>query len=296
MRRLAVALAVLLLVVISAITAWWRWSDRRQVSGSPAAPGSPASSSGAAVTAADLVLQVDGAAGARVPVGSAVFFTVTLTGSAPASWTTSVRFVTGDDKPFRSHVEPLGQPLTFTFARDRRAGTADAAAQNQEEDALPMHRAEYGTSPEESARIPAGAYTLRVLLPVDRSVSANGTLRSNTVTLTVDGPDATGPAPTAEKARLESAAHFNLLAEKWEDAHRLALQLVAREDADTSAYALLGDALNGLKRDGEALAAYQEALALVSPDLDEAPDYLIARMEEIHARLEAASAQKEPPR
>jgi hypothetical protein len=296
MRRRAVALAILLLVVISAITAWWRWSDRRQVSGSPTASGSPASSSGAAVTAADLVLQVNGAAGARVPVGSAVFFTVTLIGSAPESWMTSVRFVTTDDKPFASQMQPLGQPLTFTFARDRRAGTADAAAQNQEENALPMHRAEYGTGPEESARIPPGAYTVRVLLPVDRSVSASGTLVSNTVTLTVDGPDTTGPATAAEKARLESAANFNLLAEKWDEAHRLALQLVAREDADTSAYTLLGDALNGLKRDSEALAAYQEALSLVPPDLDEAPNYLIVRMEEIHARLEAANPQKGPPK
>ena len=293
MRRLAVALAVL--VVLGAATAWWRWSDRRQVSSSPTAPGSPASPSEEAVAGADLVLQVNGTASARLHAGSSVFFTVTLTGPAPESWSTSVRFVTADDKPFASRIERLGSPLTFTFARDRRTGPPDAAKQD-EKNAPPMHRAEYGTSPEESARLPIGAHTIRVVLPVDQSMSANGTLLSNTVTLTVDGPDATGPAPAGEKARLESAATFNLLAGKWDEAHRLALQLVAREDADTSAYALLGDALTGLKRDSEALAVYQEALALVPPDLDEAPNYLIARMEEIHVRLEAANTKREPPR
>jgi hypothetical protein len=293
MRRPVIAIIVLALA--GGLAAWRLWPGGRQVSGSPTAPQSPSSESGAGSTGADLVLQVNRAASARIPAGSSVFFTVTLTGAAPASWATSVRFVTTDDKPFASRVEPLGRPLTFAFAPDRRAGTAEDAMQ-KETNATPMHRAEYGTSPDESARFPSGAYTIRVVLPVDRSVSASGALVSNPVTLTVDGPDAAGPAPTAEKARLESAAQFNLLAERWDEAHGLALQLVAREDADTSAYALLGDALNGLKRDGEALAAYQEALALVPRDLDEAPDYLIARMEEINARLEAANGKKEPPR
>lgn len=68
----------------------------------------------------------------------------------------------------------------------------------------------------------------------------------------------------------------------------MALQLVERESPDTAAFTFLGDALNGLHRDGEALAAYDEALATLPTTPDEAPNYLFARMEAVQRRLEAA--------
>jgi hypothetical protein len=68
---------------------------------------------------------------------------------------------------------------------------------------------------------------------------------------------------------------------------------VERADADTTAFTLFADALDGLGRDDEALAAYQEAIAALPADVDESPDYLIARMDAVLRRLEAARAGKE---
>jgi tetratricopeptide (TPR) repeat protein len=147
---------------------------------------------------------------------------------------------------------------------------------------------EFGVSPEESARIATGTLTVRAVLRPAATVPDSRQRVSNPVTLTV----APALSADAEKAHLETLARFNLRSQKWDEAHRAALRLVERDDADATAYILLGDSLNGLRRDEEALAAYQEALAVLPKNLDESPDYLLARMEEVQQRLEAAAARK----
>jgi tetratricopeptide (TPR) repeat protein len=184
-------------------------------------------------------------------------------------------------------VEPLGSPGGFLGKRDPRApapappeqvGAADV-------DDSRVHVVDLGLSPEESARLGAGVYQIRVLLPLASAPDGVKQLSSNIVRVTV-APAA--PAPEQEKQRLEKTARYYREAGKWQDAHRVALELVQRQDADSTAFILLGDALNGLRRDDEALAAYRQALAALPKDTKRSPDYLFARMEQVQQRLDAS--------
>jgi hypothetical protein len=280
-RYVGVVVGMLLVVVVGAAM-WWRWSSTRHVRGSP---DSASSVPAPAPPTSELVLQINRTTAATISAGASVFFTVTVTGPAPEPWSSRLRFETGDGTPLALQIEPLGTPFTLQVGDGSRTDPRTAEGRTE---ASEMRQTELGISPHESARLSRGTQTIRAVLPLD--ARGPGELVSNTVTLTVGAPEA-GTA-TSEKARLESAARFSLLSEKWEDAHRVALRLVEREDADAAAYIFLGDALNGLRRDDEALAAYHEALASLPRDLDESPDYLIARMEEVQQRLEAAKAKK----
>jgi hypothetical protein len=273
-RFVLIALGILLVVTIGAAL-WWRWPGTRPASG-PQAPVGAGAVTPASTT--ELVLQINGMTTATVSAGASAFFNVTLTGPAPEAWTSSLRFETGDGKPLAFRLEPLGSPFTL------RADGKETAE---------MRQTEFGISPEEAGRMSTGSHPLRAVLPLDGGSSGGRLLASNTVTLVVGAE--TGGASSSEKARLESAARFNLLSAKWQEAHGAAMRLVERDDADAAAFILLGDALNGLRRDREALAAYHEAFAALPKDLDESPDYLIARIEEVQQRLEAASEKKEPP-
>ena len=108
-------------------------------------------------------------------------------------------------------------------------------------------------------------------------------------------PRASGHSSTRPRSALAIAASgmTSPARPKWEDAHRIALQLVEREDADAVAYTLLADALNGLERNDEALTAYRAALASLPTPLEESPDDLIARMEHVQRRIDAAKGKKE---
>jgi hypothetical protein len=276
-RYVGITLGVLLLALAVGTTMWWRSASTRRVSG---AGDLPAAVPTATASTFELVLQVNRMTTAAIPGGASAFFTVTLTGHAPESWTPGLRFETSAGKPLAFRIDPLGPPITLEGGDRERPGSA-------------MRQAEFGISPEEAERLSTGSHTIRAVLPLANATSDRRPLVSNTVTLAVGAPEAGAMESTnSEKARLASAARFNLLSEKWEEAHLAALRLVEREDADTPAFILLGDALNGLKRDEEALAAYHEALALLPRDLDESPDYLLARMEEVQQRLEAAKAKK----
>jgi hypothetical protein len=273
-RYIGIALCVLVVLAIGAAM-WWRSTSTQPARVSQDRPGAVPI---AQAPSSELVLQVNRMTAATIAAGASAFFTVTLTGAAPEPWTSALRFETSGGKPLPFRIEPLGSPFTLR---------ADEGQQETSE----MRQTEFGISPEEAGRMSAGSHTIRAVLALDRSPSDGRPLVSNTVTLIVGASEADA-SPSGEKDRLESAARFSLLSEKWDDAHRVALRLVEREDADTSVYILLGDALNGLRRDDEALAAYHEALASLPKDLDESPDYLIARMEEVQRRLEAANAKK----
>ena len=259
-----------MLVLAVGAALWWRSMSRRQP---PASQGSPGAAPAEQAPTSALVLQVNRMSAATIPAGASAFFTVTLAGPASERWASGLRFESGEGKPLAFRIEPLGSPFTIQVA-DRE-----------------MRQAELGISPGEAEHISTGSHTIRAVLALDGGTSDERRLVSSTVTLTVGAQEA-GASTSSDKARLEAAARFNLLSEKWEEAHNAALQLVERDAADTSAYILLGDALNGLRRDDEALAAYQEALATLPRDLDESPDYLIARIAEVQQRLEAAKARK----
>jgi hypothetical protein len=253
-----------------------------------------------------LTLQVNDATGADVGAGEPVFFAVSLSGTSPTrafristpgrAWSAELRFETSDGKPVPMKIEQLGSADTYRIRRARK--TPEAAPLGQGPEALVddsrIHLVDFGLGPDESARLAAGAYDVRVVLPLASAPEGITQLVSNTVSVRV-APAASGSqaSPEQEKVRLEAAARFHLQAHNWEAAHRVALQLVERQDAGTAAFILLGDSLNGLRRDGEALAAYQDAMATLPQDLKESPDYLLARIEEVEQRLQAAKGKNE---
>ena len=301
MRRFIIALVVL---AVAGGIAVWRFRSR-----APQNPGVPqaatAAPAGAVTTpAADLVLQVNGGARVDVTSGTPVFFTVSLTGTAPQPsiriattgrpWFAGLRFETADQRPFAPRADRLGPPVAYLFDDDPRTPVATAAEQSDAllVDASRVHQIELGLSPDEAARLTAGNYDVRAVLSLTTAAAGEIRVTSNAVTIAVATAAAAQPSPAEEKRRLEAAAHFHLRSEKWEDAHRVAVQLVGREDAGAEAHLLLADALNGLRRDEEALAAYSEAAARL-PAPKESPDYLFARMESVRQRLEASRPKKE---
>jgi len=301
MRRLIIALVVL--AVAGGIAVWRLRSRAPQNPGVPPAT-TDAAAGGIPTPAADLVLQVNGGARVDVTSGTPVFFTVSLTGTAPGPsiriattarpWFAGLRFETADEKPFAPRVDQLGPAVAYLFDEDPRTPMATAAEQTNAllVDASRVHQVELGLSPDEAARLTAGSYDVRAVLSLTTAAKGEIRVTSNAVTITVATAATAQPSPAEEKRRLESTAHFYLRSEKWEDAHRIAVQLVGREGAGAEAHILLADALNGLRRDEEALAAYYEAAARL-PAPKESPDYLIARMESVRQRLEASKAKKE---
>jgi hypothetical protein len=299
-----IGLALLVLTVVAAAAAGWWW--RRTLPAPAAGKNAPAAAVPAAqaVPIADLVLQLNGGTEAYVGRGTSVFFTVTLTGTSPepafrvgrqgTPWSANLRFETPDGKPVAIRIEQLGPPFTSRFADDPRVAAPPTPDGDEAiVDATRVHQVEFGVSPDEAARA-AGTHALRAVLPIEGNARGPTRLVSNAVTLAIDdGTAAAQQAPGAEKLQLEAAARFYLRARRWDDAHRVARGLVERADADTTAFTLFADALDGLGRYDEALAAYQEAIAALPADVDESPDYLIARMDAVLRRLEAARGGKE---
>jgi hypothetical protein len=280
--RVGFAVGVLALVALGALV--WRRS---------AAPASPPGRSQNTEPAApsgsgpELILQIDRTTSTNVSAGTPFFFTVTVTGPSRDAWSSALRFETADGRKLPFRIDRLGTPFRVEIG-NRKA--ADARPEQARDEPTEVHQAEFSVSPEESARLSTGTYTIRAVMAQAGSDSDSRPRVSNLVTLNVASP----ASSDGEKAQLETVARFNLRSKRWDEAHRAALRLVGRDDADATAYILLGDALNGLRRDEEALAAYQEALAALPKELHESPDYLLARMEEVQERLEAAAARKQP--
>jgi hypothetical protein len=294
MRRIRFALIVLL-VLAAGTAVWFRWhrampstGGRTTGDGSAAVQPVPVP-----VPVADLVLQIEGGGEARAAAGTPLVFTVTLTGTTPEPafrvgrqgnpWPGNLRFETPDGQPLPFQLQQLGPAVTSRFT-----GDPDAAPTPQLDeavvDASHVHQVDFGVGPDEAARIPAGVYSARAVLPLDRNSTGAGLLASNAVAITIEQADAVA----ASRGHLEAAARFYLRAARWDDAHRTALPLVQRDDADAEAYTLLGEALDGMGRYEEALAAYQEAFASLPEDIDESPDYLAARMDAVQRRLAAS--------
>jgi hypothetical protein len=297
MRRVLVAI-----VLLAAGTGggWWMWSRVPQVSSSSQTVppqgrfATPTKLPEPVLPPADLTLQVNGDTTARVRSGESVVFTITLQGtkSQPAfrvgapgkPWSTQLRLETADGKATPWAVEQLGGPDRYYFDRKQPGVPQSDSAEEAIADTAHIYQIDFGINPVEAARLSVGTQRLRAVLSLPQQPTP---IISNIVVITIHA----AAGPDDDLLRLQSAARFYLRTAKWEDAHRLALQLVGRPKPDVTAYALLGDALNGLGRDREALAAYHEAMGALPKDFSESPDYLIARMNEVLDRLE-----KEPQR
>jgi hypothetical protein len=215
-------------------------------------------------------------------------------GGSGNPWYRYLRLESADDKkqiPFSWSL--LGKPRALPrFSSSGDLGsielyTGDEAILDKERN---LYTAELGVGPEETAKIPQGKYTIRAVLEVSSGSQGKwrGRVVSNTVVVSLEERiKETTPADDQEWNRLVESINFYLRAERFEDAHRLALQAVQKQPDNVDSYILLGDALNGLRRDEDALKSYRKAhfLIAVKGKQYEPPTYLMLRIDEVKQRL-----------
>jgi tetratricopeptide (TPR) repeat protein len=283
-------IAALIMVVVLAAVAWWvwrTWSTRSK-------------------PLLVLTLQVDRKSEVAVLERTPLFFTVFLSGSKAAPRLS----IGSSDHPWheRLHLEPinnekllslswsaLGEPRCLYPRFDASGNLVNIEMYRGGEAIFDKERhgytAEFGMAPEEVAKIPLGHHTFRAVMEIHSRLPWRRSERfvSNPVTVTVQKPaDLTPGAEDLEWSRLVESAKFYLRAKKYEDAQRVALQLIEQRPKDVDNHILLGDALNGLRRDQEALKSYKKALFLIAIDGQqhrEPPTYVYMRMEEVQQRF-----------
>ena len=283
-------IAALVMVIVLAAVAWWvrrTWSPRTK-------------------PLLVLTLQVDRKSEVAVLEGTPLFFAVFLSGSKVAP-----RFSIGSsDHPWHEslHLESINNekllPLNWSVLGEPRSlyPRFDASGNLV---TIEMYRggeavfdkvrhgytAEFGMAPEEVAKIPLGHHSFRAVMETHSRLPWRRSERfvSNPVTVTVQKQaEQPSGAEDLEWSRLVESAKFYLRAKKYEDAQRVALQLIAQRPKDVDNQILLGDALNGLRRDQDALKSYKKALFLIAIDGQqhrEPPTYVYMRMEEVQQRL-----------
>lgn len=230
--------------------------------------------------------------------GTPLVFTVFLSGSKSAPtpsrigksgspWHTHVRLELAEGKPLTWKLAMLGSPQAFLFQRDA-SGRINIEGKEGEEaiiDAEHNYTVEIGIDPDESAKITPGLYTIQAILDISFE-RENKRVVSNPVIVNVQEQKVPLTAEQ-ELRRLIESAEFYIQASRFEDAYLLAIKVKEREPKKIQSYMLLGDALNGLRRDKEALEAYDYALHLSAMRKQyEPPTYLMLRKYEVEQRLE----------
>jgi hypothetical protein len=165
---------------------------------------------------------------------------------------------------------------------DRRPDvTEDTASVARFDAGRHVHTVMLAVGPDETAAIPAGMYRFRVVLetPFWLFWGWGGRAVSSAATIVVRDPSRPDThIAQLEATRLTLAADFYLNAGRFADAHRLAQTLTTIKPKDSRSHMQLGDALVGMNRQQEALAAYRIALALRPPSYEE-PTLLMDRIQ-----------------
>lgn len=156
------------------------------------------------------------------------------------------------------------------------AGVAELQALNH------VHTLTLGVTPEAAALIPAGTYRVRAVVeaPFWPPWRWRGRVTSAPVTITVQESSASpagGLGDDLQTRRLAESAAFYLRVKRFADAQRVASELLKLQPRSAHAYILLGEALEGLGHDREALQAYGYALPLL-PKTYEEPRSLLDRI------------------
>jgi tetratricopeptide (TPR) repeat protein len=126
------------------------------------------------------------------------------------------------------------------------------------------YSARFALVPDNSAKLAPGSYVVRARLGPSYWPPWNFTrsVYSNPIALKV-----TSVASLSAQQQNDSIARAGQLyldQSRFQDALRLATQLKDREPQSVRSWTLYGDALNGLRRDEQALDAYNEALVLAA--------------------------------
>jgi hypothetical protein len=251
-----------------------------------------------------LSVQVNGVREVSLLPGAPLIFTVFMSGSR----TDPPLHIGGSGDPWYGYLrlEPVeaGKRIPFSWillgkphalANPGPSGdlgnpdlyTGDEAIMEKE---MNLYTADLGVAPEETAKMPEGRYAIRAVLEVPSESQGrwSGKAVSNPVVVSVgERVKDTTPAEDPELSGLVESINFYIRTERFEDARRLALELKERQPKNVRSYILLGDALNGLKRDREALGAYMKALYIIATKGKqyEPPTYLIMRIDQVKQRL-----------
>ena len=234
---------------------------------------------------ARLTLQVLPAEGTvEILPGTPITFEVDLTalegappvdlGGAGQPWHARVHLVEGASR------RPLGWATVVLNARsavfskgadspERSDKSSDVATIDRDH----VQRVVLAASPETMTAVAPGSYEVRAILAEE----SRQILESTPVSVVVRGASEAPHREELERQKVADSAEFYLEAGRFADARRLAEELTAREPRNAGAWMLLGDALNGLEKPGEALVVYRQALHVV-PRTYEEPTSLYRRI------------------
>lgn len=135
-----------------------------------------------------------------------------------------------------------------------------------------VHTITEAVSPDVTSHLTPGIYRVHAVLetPVWLIWGWRGRIVSGPVIVTIADPTTAGNQRAAlEAERLTLTSDYYLRFEQFEDAERVARELVQSAPTQANGEMLLGDALAGLNRREDALAAYRRALTLVPPSYEE---------------------------
>jgi len=266
------------------------WMSSRKTSRPPATRPAEAKRPAGPARAGMLALRVDSGRRVELLPGTALVFDVYLAGSkgaAPvtvgrpgAPWHSLVRLV--DDstrRPLAWAVAPLGSPGSVAFSSP--AGGLEVSGEAGDVATLDhdhVHHLVLAASPEAMSAAAPGTYGVRAILQGDSR------LESAPVEVVVGTAGDSAVRDRLERERVASSAEFYLEARRFEEARRSSEDLTAREPKNPGAWMLLGDALDGLGKPRDALAAYRRALA-VSPRTYEEPTLLYRRISAMWRKL-----------
>lgn len=251
-----------------------------------------------------LTLLVNRQGAAVLAQGTPVVFDVYLTGtrrgrqtrigSSASPWHRLVLLEHVETKellPWRTTVLGAPRATEYGFAEGRPAVTQHDASAARIGGVGRVQKVTIAVAPEDSAPIAPGVYHVRAVLetPFWEFRGWRGLVASAPVTLTIAaGPG--GSDPSLEAARLTESARFYLSAQRFDDAHRAASELLQREPESADAYILIGDALAGSGRNREALEAYWSASRLI-PKRYEQPAALRERISRSTSAMSARSSR-----
>lgn len=241
-----------------------------------------------------LTLRVNRASSAQIAAGTPltfeIFLTATVTGR-PVSigmigspWYRLIRLEPAGKGPAVPWTAAqLGTPRSTLYTKDAQGRPSATSATPQAVATMrglsAVHVVTLGVSPEDSARTPAGTYQVRAVLspPWWMFWRWHRTVASAPVTISVSA----GPADAGQThTRLRESAAFYLAASRYADAQQSALAWLQAEPQSSDAYAILGEAKEGLGDAAGAMQAYRYALQLRPPSR-EPPEYLEKRLSDL---------------
>ena len=240
-----------------------------------------------------LTLLVNRQARVQITPGTPLIFELSLASSSsvPAfdlgsgwrPWYTLGRIESADTRALPGALTRVGQRSVHVVRRTdgRQEVTVDAGVIARLEAGRHVHTVTWAAGPEETSRIPPGTYHVRGVLetPLWMVWGWRGRAVSAPISIVVRAAG-DGVSRELDAQRLARSADYYLALGRFAEAHAAATELVSVKPREADSHILLGDALSGLNRRPEALAAFQRAMSLL-PRSPEEPTLLYRRIDSV---------------